>query len=373
MASRKKGAVGIEVIGVKPRQRLRLRWRYAGQQVTLAIGKAGDLISELKAEQVALQVAIDLAGFEGDYDESLMKYRCILDPKAAERRSIGVLDLFEKFFKYKSETLEAGSKTNYEAVRGHLRIFDTKKAAYVTEQQCLTFFKGLNHLAIGTRRSYRAILRACWRYGILRHGLKTNPWELVCLPRSESVPDPDPFSTDEVLQILVGFESSYYFQFVCGLLAFGCRPGEAIAMTWADVDFERDQVRINKSWDGSQVKMTKTRLTRTVSLAPTIKAILLQCPEKEPTALVFPAVEGGFIDRKNFLNRHWKPTLERMNVRYRPTYKCRHTVWSYAVLQMPIAEAAKQAGNLPRTLLRNYVGSVTLSEMPDLLRNAEAG
>jgi len=37
---------------------------------------------------------------------------------------------------------------------------------------------------------------------------------------------------------------------------------------------------------------------------------------------------------------------------------------------MPIAEAAKYAGNRPETMMRHYLGAVTQSEMPDLIGEA---
>jgi hypothetical protein len=67
------------------------------------------------------------------------------------------------------------------------------------------------------------------------------------------------------------------------------------------------------------------------------------------------------------------PTLQKLGIRYRPQYNTRHTVWSHAIAgsedvpPMPIAEAAKYAGNRPETMMRQYLGAVTQSEMPDLI------
>jgi integrase len=362
----KKGGVAIEDV----KGRIRLRWRVSKQSkpVSMAVGAARDPICLLRAEQVALQIAIDLANVPRTYDATLNRYRRMVDPHQAACVSVGVLDLFKEFYKYKSKHLEYGSLSKWEAVQGHLAVFAHKEAAQLDERLCQAFFDGLSQLAAETRRSYLSILKACWVFGQLRHGLMGNPWALVQLPRAEKR-EPDPFSAAEVGRILAGFAGQYHYPFVCCLLALGCRPGEASALTWADVDFESGQVAITKSWDGRSIKATKNRKNRVVPMVATLVTILIahRPDDWQPSGTVFPAKKGGRINLKMFLKRQWIPTLERMGVRYRSTYKCRHTVWSHAVLSMPIAEAAQRAGNLPTTLLTNYIGSVTASPMPDLL------
>lgn len=356
----KKGLVSIE----NCRGRIRLRWPYQGKRISLSIGQY-DALNNLKAEIVALQIGIDLGARQ--YDETLQKYRKLIDPDYEPRvNTVGVLDLFKDFYKYRSSNLEPNSKTKYEALQNRLALLGNKKATQVTEQLAEAFISSLSQLSIETRRSYLALLKACWDYGRLRHDLTRNPWDLIRLPRAEK-PEPDPFTLAEVQQILAGFAGTHYYKFVCTLLALGCRPGEASALTWGDFDWDAMTVQVNKSWDGRSVKTTKTRKSRVVPLIDSLKTLLYQ-DDLQPDALAFPAPKGGFINLKIFLRRYWRPTLDRVGVRYRPTYHCRHTVWSFAVLQMPIAEAAKNAGNLPSTLLRNYIGSVSASPMPDLLK-----
>jgi integrase len=363
----RKGGVAISVV----RGRTRLRWKAAGRETTLVVGRAEDLLAQLKAEQVALQIAIDLASEPPTYDPTLQRYRAMIDPSRPLVSAVGVLDLFNQFYKYRSADLERNSKTKWEAVRGHLSAFGQKTAAQVDGRLCGVFMKSLGHLSTETQRSYLAILRACWTYGMLRYGLAANPWELIRLPRSER-PEPDPFTLPEVASILAGFVGNHYRPYVCGLLGLGCRPGEAAALTWGDFDWETDSVSINKSWDGQAVKSTKTRKVRVVPVVASLRSLLRSHrPEDwQPDQLVFPAPRGGYVNVRIFLRRHWRPTLERAGVRYRPTYKCRHTVWSHAILTMPIAEAAKIAGNLPSTLLSSYIGSVSASPMPDLLQTS---
>jgi hypothetical protein len=165
----KKGGVAIEDV----KGRIRLRWRVSKQSkpVSMAVGAARDPICLLRAEQVALQIAIDLASVPRTYDATLNRYRRMVDPHQAACVSVGVLDLFKEFYKYKSKHLEYGSLSKWEAVQGHLAVFAHKEAAQLDERLCQAFFDGLSQLAAETRRSYLSILKACWVFGQLRHGV----------------------------------------------------------------------------------------------------------------------------------------------------------------------------------------------------------
>ena len=172
-------------------------------------------------------------------------------------------------------------------------------------------------------------------------------------------------------KIIAAFENTIYENYVKGLFAIGCRPGELSALAWGDVDLKNAKLHINKSWSDRQkrIKSTKTGRSRTVPLSDSVCRWLAEIrPEDaEPEDLVCPSHFGQCINPCDFLSRFWKPKLKQIKVRYRPTYNARHTVWSHAIAQgMPVAEAAKYAGNSPETMIRHYLGSVTETKMPEL-------
>jgi integrase len=372
MSYTKKGRVTIENV----KNRVRLRWRDDSKVRTMSVGAESSLSAQLKAELVALMIGIDLENIPQTYDRSLDKYRLMITQGVIDSRMqpLTVADLFKAFYKHRTPDLEWASYSKWDALKNHLKPLEDKLASQINYQTADAFIKSFS-TAVDTKRSYLALLKACWRFGIMRYDLQSNPWELIYLPRAEK-PEPDPFNLDEVQRIVQGFHGKYHYAYVCCLLSLGSRPSEASALIWGDIDFETNAISISKALDGRGCsKSTKTRKSRLVPMPPSLKSILLaHRPEGwQSDGLVFPAKKGGKINLKAFLKNHWKPTLAQVGVRYRSTYKCRHTVWSHAIADLPIAEAAKLAGNLPSTLLRNYVGSVTLSEMPDLLRNAQAG
>jgi integrase len=358
-----RGAVSVEQF----RNRVRLRWRYQSERLTMTIGDASSKVAWTVARQLAQQIEADL--LTGNYDETRAKYR----PDGQKSSELSVISLFASF------QLARGmlEDSKYRAIAGKLKqaALGRKEAHRVSQTDAEGFIAKLG-AAISTQRSYLTILQACWEFGRERKGLTRNPWEGVFLARAEPK-RADPFEQQEVEQILHAFAGSYYLNWVKGLFSVGCRPGELSALTWADVQLEQRRVLINKAWNSQRriLKTTKTNKIRFTPIPSSLARLLASIKPKDaaPTDLVFPSPEGVFLDVHNFLNRHWKPTLEKLGIRYRPQYNTRHTVWSHAIAgsedvpPMPIAEAAKYAGNRPETMMRHYLGAVTQSEMPDLI------
>jgi integrase len=333
----------------------------------MTIGDTNNKVTWTVARKLAQQIEGDL--LTGNYDETQAKYR----PDEDNAGELLVLNLFTSFQLARGMTEDS----KYKALLGKLEeaAIGRKDAHQISKTNAETFFVKLG-VSVSTQRSYLTILKACWDLGQEKWGLKQNPWRSVNLAKT----DPelaDPFTQQEVEKILKKFEGSYYLNWVRALFSLGCRPGELSALTWGDVQLEQRRVLINKSWNSQKhtLNPTKTKKNRFTPITQSFVQLLksIKPEEAEPVDLVFPSQEGVHLDVHNFLNRHWKPTLEKLDIRYRPQYNTRHTVWSHAIAgtenvpPMPIAEAAKYAGNRPETMIRHYLGSVTQGEMPDLI------
>lgn len=118
-----------------------------------------------------------------------------------------------------------------------------------------------------------------------------------------------------------------------------------------------------------RVKETKTGKVRQIPITSGLAALFTEIRgDRSPSDLIVPGRKGGHINPKDFLVRHWRPILKSAGIRYRPTYRTRHTVWSHAIAEgMPVAEAAEYAGNRSETMIRHYVGRVSRSKLPDFL------
>jgi integrase len=352
-----KGTVSIEAVG----SQIGLRFRHGGVQRRIPIGPDTPAM-RLSAQKMAAIVAGDIAS--GNFDSSLKKYQT-----QEIKPGIKVVELYDRYLKWKFGDGRVSDK--HKALISHLkREFRADMAEAIDEDDALEFLEGLE-CAISTQAAYRTILRECWREVGRKVGLKDDPWDRVNLPKDEEQKEADPFDEEEVGAILEAFEGTNYEGYVRGLLGTGARPGEVSALTWGDVDFRKEEVSFTKSWSDRRLTIgpTKTKRRRKIPLEEGLREYLLeQRPDDvAPEDILFPSPTGKHISAKLFLKRWWIPTLTRIGVRYRPTYNTRHSTWSHNIASgMPIAEAAKLAGNRPETMVRRYLGSVSKSKMKNL-------
>jgi integrase len=115
--------------------------------------------------------------------------------------------------------------------------------------------------------------------------------------------------------------------------ATGLRPGEWVALEQRDLDREARVVYVRRSFGKGRVKCTKTETSvRAVPLQAIALAALEQLPAGGPSDLLFPTVNGGYLDLHNFRNRDWKPAQLAAGIEpFRRIYDLRHTFATFAL------------------------------------------
>ena len=90
---------------------------------------------------------------------------------------------------------------------------------------------------------------------------------------------------------------------------------------------------VRRSFGKGRLKCTKTETRiRAVPLQAIALAALRQLPAGGPSDLLFPAVNGGYLDLHNFRNREWKPAqLAAGTDPLRRIYDLRHTFATFAL------------------------------------------
>ena len=90
--------------------------------------------------------------------------------------------------------------------------------------------------------------------------------------------------------------------------ATGLRPGEWIALEHRDIDRDLSVAYVRRAFSKGRLKCTKTEAS--VRAVP-LQAIALDALERLPSGgageLLFPALNGGYLDLHNFRNRNWRP------------------------------------------------------------------
>ena len=147
---------------------------------------------------------------------------------------------------------------------------------------------------------------------------------------------------------------------VSALAYAGLRPGEALALRWADVG--EQTLVIEKAISLGVEKATKTRQTRTVRLLAPLSTDLaewrLRSGRPHERELVFPAHDGGVWsddDWRNWRRRVFAPAIRAAGLeRVRP-YDLRHAFVSLLIAEgASVVEVARQAGHSPTMTLDTY-------------------
>lgn len=186
----------------------------------------------------------------------------------------------------------------------------------------------------------------------LKHGyVNKNPFALVEMPkpRKKIELDDDEFENfyerDQLIGLLEAFEQEHslmvYTMF--HLLAYsGMRKGEVLALTWNDINFECNEVRINKAISRGKdcqlyLKTTKNGVIRTITIDDKSMSLLTQWKSEQRKAylkkdfntenkkqLVFSNKNNDFIQpvqTQKWLNR----VLKKYKLPHITTHGLRHT------------------------------------------------
>ncbi len=164
--------------------------------------------------------------------------------------------------------------------------------------------------------------------------------------------------TSEELKVLLGAVSEHFpehFTLFLLLARTGMRIGEALALQWDDVDFDKRFIEVKRSYVRGRISTPKNSKTRRVDmslqLAEALKAqkqwfMLKLVGSQNDAQYVFTNKEGGLIDISNWRNRVFNKALTKAEVKKIRIHDLRHT---YATLRISkgdnIAYVSKQLGH----------------------------
>lgn len=189
-------------------------------------------------------------------------------------------------------------------------------------------------------------------FAIKRGYIQTNPFNLVDMPtalkkKQASVEEKkENFYTREELNEFLSClkkEDNVKAYVLFHLLSYtGMRKGEALALTWNDLDFQTHEIRINKAISRGEanklyVKSTKTGVARTVSIDTITESILKEWRKQQKQdylKLGFNTMKSSQLVFSNERNEYLQPTKTRKwivqvqkkyNLKTITTHGLRHT------------------------------------------------
>lgn len=141
----------------------------------------------------------------------------------------------------------------------------------------------------------------------------------------------------------------------------GVRQGEALAVRWGDIDWQRSQVDIRRTFNRGEFYAPKSETSiRSVDLGPTLvqelKEWRLLSPHSRDEDLIFASSVGTPMNRGNLLRRLYVPALKAAKVPYRKWHTLRHTFASTLIEagESVVYVAAQLGHSSPGLTLRLY-------------------
>ncbi len=317
---------------------------------------------------------------------------------------LAVDELFLEHMKYLELVLRRSKSTlsNYQTAYNIITNLNTKILSDVKN-----ILEELSQLEYAVYYQTLLKLSVCCNWAIEENKIHKNPFLSVIKALKEPRPSdehPDPFSRQAMERIIEAYRSHPYYHRYADLVEFyfltGLRTGEAIALLWSDIDFERGLIYIRKTIAIVRGKHdprneTKTGKDREFPIEdPALERLLrrLSSLNKNPDGFVFQEPTGLHINRKSFYNSWHENRIVRILKsgvqkeyftagivsklaalgeehggidHYRPQYNTRHTFISLAVegrielnesTMREIMDLAAYVGNTADIILKHYLG-----------------
>lgn len=141
----------------------------------------------------------------------------------------------------------------------------------------------------------KAYASRVFNFAVKRDFVQKNPFDLVELPRKRNKQLPDEtdeknfYTREQLIEFLscLEKETNVKAYVLFRLLAFsGMRKGEALALTWRDINFKTKEIRINKALSRGKgnklyIKSTKTNEARTIKMDEKTMGVLRMWKKKQ--------------------------------------------------------------------------------------------
>ena len=248
-----------------------------------------------------------------------------------------------------------------------------KKLVDVRSQDIRALVRTLYSRSLGrnTVRLARAAVSALYSDAVAEGLIPSNPVLAARAGRRRltNASDPTasirPFTDDDLTRLLSAADADLYPLLLISVRA-GLRPGEAVALQWADIDFSRRELLIERAVSDRKIGSPKTGKARRVDisleLATELRKLQVQ-REKEKLAgrwqempiWVFVNSAGGILDQAR-TSRRFQAIMRRAELSGHVLYDLRHTYATQLLARnAPITYVANQMGHSsPSTTLKWY-------------------
>jgi integrase len=352
---------------------IQLVWTYRGKREYLSLGlkdtASNQRLAKLKAAEIERDILLERYEGKGKYQSPVT-----VPPKAIEARTTSIKDIWPLFVEYQRGRLSPSTMAN--GYRSHTASIGRMPTNIDIHQPSkLRDWVEANHTKDAAKRLLVAI-RACCRWATEQGHLSIDPMAgfKIDFGRNKSEEtEIHPLTAEERDRLLQVLEESpkwwHYRRIVAFLFYTGCRPSEAIALQWEDVDRSMQTLTFQQAAvlnEQGQLRIKpglKRQRRRTIKLNDRVREVL----GERHHGLIFPAPNGGIQNAKNLAQRIWPPALEAAGIERRKLYQTRHTFITLALASgLSPQDVAKIVGNSAKVIYENYAGTSRNLELPDL-------
>lgn len=335
----KSGSVQVKVSN----HRLQLVFSFGGKRHYLSLGLTDTPYNRKQAQDKAFEIQRDMD--YGQFDlTKLEQYKigvnlATIEPITPITSAPTVLAIWQGYFDSKRDQLKPKTIEKYDnltrlfAKLGELPIEDAMqvKAALQKVTTVARVRDALLYLNAATQWACKHKLIAATPYTGMANEMPK--------PKYMTDPQPNAFSQAEMEQVIEAFRNDQrpgmtyqcYAPLVEFLFRVGCRPSEAIGLTWGNLSPDCSKIH----FVGSLVQVgnqrvrsegSKNNKTRSLSTSQATQALLLRIRPERPAAdaLVFPSPDGDSVNYRNFSRRAWKAIVDPIKLGTTP-YSCRDT------------------------------------------------
>jgi len=183
-------------------------------------------------------------------------------------------------------------------------------------------------------KKYRSILYGIFTRALQNEIMSKNPFDNVPAPlmtKAVSLENNNdiinPFTQKEIEQLTSVNDETYMPNFIQLMYCTGMRPGEIIALTWNDIDFQKRTININKTVVNGKVGLPKTQTSiRCIDmLQQAYEALQAQFELTKDLEYVFISSENKMFYSHDIINLNFKKRLHVNDIKVRSLYQLRHS------------------------------------------------
>lgn len=288
--------------------------------------------------------------FLKDKNLALSKHKAFVDkrfdernepkPKRAKKAEFDVRDLLEKVLNEKSFLKSGTRKGNEGKARKLLSFLDSLKICDIRQikrEHCVLYAQFLSQkgLKSGTCKNAMVMLRQLLEFALHCGAIDKSPYFMAKM-RSDDALKINPFSLNEA-QILIKNAKGELKSYLITAFFTGARTGELLGLKFADIDFDLNEIRIErtKNPDGTLSTPKTTHSKRTIDMLSPVKDELKRLMQGQK------ADDFIFKNSRQKIERDFYTLCKDLKLEKRRLYDTRH---SFASIMLSQGEEAAWVG-----------------------------